>query len=337
MFKNSPDRLRVKSPLRINKYPFVSIRGRGKWRRSPSARVALCALAFFGTQKVNAEAPCAGDGGKCPLAASQETPRGLALGTGVRASAISTSALAYNTSGLPLGKLYHLEGVFDLQPSNDVIGIGAAVVDSATSALAAGVSIRGLIENGREGENGVDAYLGLGLPLIDVLSVGIGGRYINLWTPHGFRGRERYDADNYKLTKGFTFDTALRIDPIDILHIAALAYNVVDRHSAYVPILLGGSVAVNIGRSITIGADCLADLTTFRKAALLVGGGAEYMGGPNVPLRLGYSFDAGRKKHAISGGIGYTSQSFGLDFSLQQQVAGGKDTRITASVRIYVM
>jgi hypothetical protein len=295
---------------------------------------------FLWAGEVYAEAPCAEDPRQCPQAASEETARGLALGSGVRASAISTSALAYNTSGLPLGKLYHLEGMFDLQPSKDTIGLGAAVVDSSTSSLAAGISIRGLIENGREGVNGIDAYVGLGIPLVDILSVGVGGRYINLWTPHGTHEderNERYDSNGYFLTKGFTFDAAVRLNPVEILHIAALAYNIVNRHSAYMPVMVGGSVAFSVGRSFIIGADCLTDLSSFKQAKLLVGGGAEYLTGPGLPVRLGYRYDSGRRIHVVSGGTGYTSQSFGLDLSLQQEVSGGKDTRLMAAIRIYVL
>lgn len=295
---------------------------------------------FLWAGEVSAKTPCAENPRQCPQAASEETARGLALGTGVRASAISTSALAYNTAGLPLGKVYHLEGLFDLQPSKDTIGLGAAVVDSSTSALAAGLSIRGMIENGREGVNGIDAYLGLGLPLVDILSIGVGGRYINLWTPHGYDGddrNERYDADEHFLTKGFTFDAALRLSPVEFLHVAALAYNIVNRHSAYVPVMLGGSLAFNIGSSFVLGVDSLADLSTFKRAQLLVGGGAEYLTGPGVPVRLGYRYDNGRRTHVAASGIGYTSQSFGLDLSLQQEVAGGRDTRVTAAIRIYVL
>jgi hypothetical protein len=340
MRQKYPDRLQKKNALRGSTLLAVWDSIAGARIRSSRAYLASALWILLCAGELVAEAPCKEDPRGCPQAASEETARGLALGSGVRASAISTSALAYNTAGLPLGKLYHLEGIFDLQPSKDTIGLGAAVVDSSTSSLAAGLSIRGLIENGREGVNGIDAYLGLGLPLADILSIGVGGRYINLWTPHGYDGderNERYDSEGYFLTKGFTLDTAVRINPVEILHVAALAYNVVNRHSAYVPVMAGGSVAFNIGRSFIVGVDSLADLSTFKRAQLLIGGGGEYLSGPGVPLRLGYRYDNGRRIHLVAGGIGYTSQSFGLDLSLQQEVSGGHDTRITAAVRIYVL
>jgi len=44
-------------------------------------------------------------------AETAETARGMAMGTGSRASAMSSSAVAYNAAALPFGRLYHLEGI----------------------------------------------------------------------------------------------------------------------------------------------------------------------------------------------------------------------------------
>src|SRR5262245_26555589 len=44
---------------------------------------------------------------------SAETARGIALGTGLRASSVSTSALAYSPAALSLGNLYHIEANID--------------------------------------------------------------------------------------------------------------------------------------------------------------------------------------------------------------------------------
>jgi hypothetical protein len=315
----------------------MSRRGRLGWDRPAAWFLLFLASGILVDKKANADAPCESSASACPGPVSAETARGIALGTGVRASAISTAALAYNTAGLTLGKVYHLEGIFDLQSDRDMIGIGAAVVDSATSALSAGLSIRGLIENGQQGLNGIDAYLGLAFPLIDMLSIGVGGRYINLWSPHGFDDNERRDFYDYRLTKGFTFDAAVRLSPIEWMHLAALAYNIVNRRSAYVPTVVGASVAVTPMRSLVIGSDSLVDLSSFGKARPVIGAGAEYLADPGIPLRLGYSYDTGRKIQRLTGGIGYTSQSFGLDVSLQQAIKGSDETRVMAGLRIYVI
>ncbi len=281
-----------------------------------------------------ADPDCADAAEDCPESAAAQTARGLGLGTGARASSVSTSALAHNTAALPLGNLYHLEGTFDYQPSNDLVGLGAAVVDSATARLAAGLSFRGFLANDDRGYDGIEFLLGLGFPLVEAVSIGIGGRYINIWRELPLEDDEGSYDDG--LAKGFNLDGAIRVMPMQNLHLALLAYNVVDMESAYVPVLLGASAAFNIGQSLTLGADALADVSTYEDVQFLLGGGGEYLVGANFPLRLGYEFDTGRDTHALSGGVGYTDQRMGVDVALRQQVAGGDATRLMASLRFYV-
>src|SRR5262249_32977134 len=106
---------------------------------------ALCALALLLLTAAGAHAsppPCPALGEKCPVPMNDETARGLALGTGSRASALSTSALAYNPAALALGRLYHVEGSVDYIPQVHAVALGGAVVDSVTSKLGAGVGLR---------------------------------------------------------------------------------------------------------------------------------------------------------------------------------------------------
>jgi len=295
------------------------------------------------------EADCKSDPTKryeCQEAISAETTRGVALGTGLRASAISSSALAYNTAALPLGGLYHIEGNIDYQPSNEVVGLGAAVVDSVTSKLAAGISFRGFISSAdtsddkRRDFDGIDLYLGLGYPLGDAVSLGIAGRYNNFWRSD-VRGVDEWDVEiteDDTLAKGLNLDAAFRIMPASNLQFALLAYNVVydKRDTPYVPVLVGGSFSFNLDKYATLGIDGLADVTSFDGVQFLVGGGGEYFVSGVVPLRLGYRFDTGRKAHDVTGGVGYTDTHFGVDLSLRQRVAGGDETRLMAALRFYV-
>lgn len=279
-----------------------------------------------------------------PIAA--ETTRGLATGTGLRSSAISSSALAYNTAALPLGGLYHIEGNLDFQPSNKVFGLGAAVVDSVTSKLAAGISFRGFIssadtsDENRRDFDGIDVYLGLGYPLGEAVSLGLAGRYNNFWRSDVFVDdfENETDTEDVTLAKGLNLDASLRIMPANNLQFALLAYNVVydKRDSPYVPVMVGGSFSFNIDKYATLGLDGLADVTSFDGVQFLVGAGGEYFISGVVPIRLGYRFDTGRKQHDVTGGVGYTDRHFGVDLSLRQRVAGGDETRLMAALRFYV-
>jgi hypothetical protein len=290
----------------------------------------LCAVIF--SSGANAEDPLCASNRTCPVPLHSDTARGIALGTGVRASAMSTSALAYNPAALVLGKLYHLEGVIDYNSAWSGVALGAAVVDTATSRVGAGVAFRGFL-SGDVGVGGIDGRAALAFPFSDYVSVGLGGRYLSLeYDNVTDAGR----ATEVKLVQGFTMDASLRVQPIPELSIAALAINFIDLDSAYAPVMLGGSIAYTAGAIATFGLDTLVDISTFDTAGVDIGGGVEFLIANVAPVRLGYAFDTKRELHTLSGGAGYTDRSVGFDISLQQQLSNGKDTRLMAAVRYYV-
>lgn len=268
----------------------------------------------------------------CPIALHSDTARGIALGTGSRASAVSTSALAYNPAALVLGKLYHIEGVVDYNSAWSGVALGAAVVDSSTSRVGAGVAFRGFL-SGDTGVAGIDGRAGLAFPLSDQVSIGVGGRYLNLTydnkTP---AGRET----ELELVNGFTMDASLRVAPIPSLQIEAMAVNFIDLDSAYAPVMLGGSIAYTAASIVTIGFDTLFDISTFDSTGVLLGGGVELLAANIVPLRIGYAYDTIRDLHTLSGGVGYTDRSVGFDLSIQQLLSREKDTRVMGAFRYYV-
>jgi len=110
----------------------------------------------------------------------------------------------------------------------------------------------------------------------------------------------------------------------------------IDLDSPYAPTQLGGGASVTLAEVVTVGADALVDLTTYESAALLVGGGVEYLSAGRIPLRLGYSFDSGRRVHSVTGGLGYLDQKVGIELSLRQAVHGDDGTLLMASFRYFV-
>jgi hypothetical protein len=307
---------------------------------SMSERFRACRSVFFLTftlctlmaASVYAEAPCADIGRACPLPINAESARGLALGTGSRATAMSTSALSYNPAGLVLGKLYHLEGVVDYMPDLRTLSLGGAVVDSSTSSLGAGFALRGFL-GGSKAMGGIDGRLGVALPFSDGISFGLVGRYVNV-------SADLPDASGMarstRLAQGFTMDASLRVAPIPSVQLDIASYNFINRHSAYAPVYFGGGGAVALGDIASIGVDLLADVTSFNKTDFTIGGGAEVFAGNTVPLRAGYSYDTQRSQHTLTFGLGYTDSSVGVDISLRQQIGGGGDTRLMGAFRIYV-
>jgi hypothetical protein len=272
---------------------------------------------------------------ECPKPVAAETARGIALGTGARASSISTSALAYSPAALSLGNLYHIEGNVDYMSELKTVALGAAVVDSSTSKLGAGIGLRGFL-GGENALNGLDGRVGIALSLSEAFSIGVGGRYISLTSdiPDGD------DTLTVKLARGFTMDASLRVVPTPGVQLDVAALNFIDRSSPYVPTMLTGGLAIAIGEGMSAGADVLADMTSFDKPGITLGLGGEYLGGNTIPVRLGYSADLARKIHAISAGIGYTDQQVGLDIGLKQELErpgpAKPETRIMGAVRYYV-
>lgn len=255
------------------------------------------------------------------------------MGTGARASAASTSALAYNPAALALGRLYHIEGFSEYSPSARRWELGASIVDSMTQKLAAGLALRALLGDGEEGYSGFDGRLGLGFPLSDAFALGVAGRYVSITrdgqTPEG----EDWDQD---LAKGFTMDASLTIQPTQGLRMVAFGLNLIDLESELAPLTLGGGAAFSVENVFTIGADVLVDMTTYEQAQWALGGGAEFLAGGQVPLRAGYEYDRGRRVHTVTGGVGYVTQKVGVDLSLAQEVSGADETRLLAAIRYFV-
>jgi hypothetical protein len=263
-----------------------------------------------------------------------DTARGVALGTGMRASAISTSALAYNPAALVLGKLYHLEGSVDYMPGFNTVALGGAVVDSATSKIGAGISFRGFL-SGDLGVSGMDIHGALALPFSELVSVGLGARYVDLEYEVPLADDDTIVVGK-ELAQGFTMDASLRIAPMQGLSLQALAINFINMDSVFAPVILGGGAAYTILDMVTLGMDVLFDVSTYESAALTIGGGAEILISQVVPIRIGYSYDVERDMNILSGGIGYTDRQVGVDFSVQQQLDGPTDTRFIGAVRYYV-
>lgn len=302
-------------------------------RRLTFARCfAVCALVVAASPVCAQPCPDA----DCDEAAATESARGMALGTGLRASSVSTSALAYSPAGLALGRLYHIEGNVDYIPDANGVALGAGVVDSSTSQLGAGIALRGFL-SGAGGWGGVDGRLGLAFPFSEAFAVGLAGRYITV-------SRDNDQGDSETLARGFTMDASFRIRPAAAFQIDLGAYNFIPQDNALVPVQIGTAVAFGLSDALSLGADFLIDTSTFDKPQFLTGAGLEFLAGGAVPLRIGYRFDTGRKIHCVTGGIGYTSQYVGLDLSLRQQVATGEskswddtlDTRVMGAIRYYV-
>jgi hypothetical protein len=276
-----------------------------------------------------------------------ESVRGVALGTGARASAVSTQAATDNPANLPLGGLYHIEAFMGYQPQLKRLSFGGSVVDSMTSRLAAGLSLRGFAGDNDAGENsGWEGRLGLGFPFGDMFSIGIAGRFSNYTVsdPHAVPEPRPPGAtgpvdQTFKLHRVFTMDAAMTLRPTEGFAISALAYNLIDTESALAPLTVGGSAAFTFDSALTLGGDVLVDLNThdsFGGAKLTGGGGLEYLASGVVPLRGGVLYDQGRKQTSVTAGIGFVETNFGIQVGLRQSVSGYRESTVMAALQYFV-
>lgn len=273
-----------------------------------------------------------------------ESPRGVALGSGVRAAAASTQAQADNPANLVLGGVYHIETFLAYEPTFKQFGYGAAVVDSMTSRLAAGMSFRTLFGSNEAGKNqGWEAKLALAMPIGDMLSIGVSGRYADFKIADPHAKPETPPVMGQPLDqrfglKHFTMDASISLRPVPGFAISALAYNMVNTDSPLAPVMVGGGASFS-NSGLTVGGDLLFDLNKqglFSAPPILVGGGLEYLASGLAPLRFGYAYDQGRAQNYITGGVGYIDPRFGVQASLRQTVNGPGETTLFMGVQYFV-
>jgi hypothetical protein len=300
----------------------------------------LTVLCPWPTASAQVEAP-SGVGGVSepalvPTEDTLETTYGLSMGSGVRAGAIGTSALAYNTSNMAAVSTYHVEAFSQLVPGSKSNGgtywtIGSSVTDSTTAQkIAMGTSFRGVFSGENRRYSGWDWRSGVGIQAIPQIGIGVGFRWARLrgeWED-GVRVGPTFD--------GITIDASLTVTPIPWLKVSGLGYNLIKTYSSLAPQMAGGSVALTPVEAFSIGGDILVDFTTFQKNEIIAGAGMSYIAGEMVPLRFGYRRDNGRNLNQITAGAGFNKGKVGVEVALRQDVGGRKETYLLFMFRFVV-
>ena len=292
---------------------------------------ALAGLCLWSSATAHAQ-----ESATLPPADDYETTRGMAMGLGARASAVSTSALASNPANLALGRLYHVESVVGYVPQLTNFTFGAGIADSFSAPVALGVQYRYILGNGQYGHSGMDGRVGLAYAFSEAFSVGVSGRY------HSFAREGQQEGDTRgPYAEGVNFDVSLRLTPVEGLHIAAIGQNLIEYGTPYVARLVGGSISYTFENVLTLAVDGFADLSTFHNAdgnlrpEMLLGGAAEVFTG-EIPICAGYFYDSGRGIHYVTAGVGYVRPEFAVDVAWRQQIVGDDDTWLTLSFRYFV-
>lgn len=260
--------------------------------------------------------------------------RTLALQAGVGAAS-GTEALFLNPAGLAARKRYTVDLLYLADRRPELEGsarkqdyLGASVMDSSTTPIAAGF---GYVRALKGVEEGTMLRLGLAAPLTQGLYAGLQGNYFDL------RGGERV-ASTIDLDAGLLYQVST------LVSIGAAGYNLLsgNKHQATLPQGFGVGFVAGSERSLQVVGDWRIDLERVRaadggtKAANRYAVGAEYLFANSVPVRAGFQVDDVSETKWWSAGLGWVSARAAIDIGFRQSTTDTSARSLGVSVRVFV-
>lgn len=285
----------------------------------------------------------------CPARAANDLvgTRAAGMGGALRASAAGSAAVLVNPAGMSLAKQYVMNGLYQFRSSDSAHHAQASIMDSSTTAVAAGLSYSYVnaspdrtlaTEDGgldlEESEQTHEVGLSLSLPLGQWLLFGLTTKYINYKArladavPGGLYGPSLS-------TVGLDVGAIIRLG--DSVRVAAVGHNVVPVHEQLYPQQLGLGAAISPLQWLTAEFDSVIDFTSDPGGVSAnFHGGLEGFFGNSYAVRLGTQHNMFRQATHLAAGAAFMTPQFGFDVSLQQQVAGGKATTVVTSMQFFV-
>lgn len=246
--------------------------------------------------------------------------RMVAMGTAGSALGLGPESVTENPATMSAYKRYQLALTGDWDWVNKFAFGSASIVDSQTSAVAAGVAYQ-LVSFGRGADRKTANIqtVASSISIGDVLFLGVSGKNLIL------SGAETGNA--------ITMDAGLllKFGPVQL---GGVAHNIIDiNHPEMSRYYTFG--AAFAGGSFNAAFDLRADFENLGRTVLGYNGGIEWIIGNAVPLRGGYSFDGLDGTHYLSGGIGFTSEGTGVDLAYRQALNGpAKQVVLTLQMQI---
>jgi hypothetical protein len=287
----------------------------------------------------------AGPAGSSPYS----TPRSLGMGGALVAAPTGATALFLNPAGMPLLKGYAIEGFYDFNIQANGHVAHTSVVDSISSKwVSAGlyynltmlkpkVFERSLQKELTLKQQGHETGLALALALGQRFYLGTTIKYqffkaeIDIAGEGGVATPRTVDRIN-----NIGVDVGLVVIVVQGLSLGVTGTNLVPQHSAHAPLGVSVGVAYAYKQLLTAAFDVQIDLTDPKDPLVDYHGGAEVLLSGKYGIRAGAwhrSFTGGT---FVTAGFGYLSAKAGLDLFLQQEVAGGSETRIGFSFKVFV-
>lgn len=270
---------------------------------------------------------------------SIEEVRSLGMGGALRSSAFSTSALLINPGGIALAKLYHMEATYLYDHPFESHLMGAGVVDSITSSLGVGLGyFYRRVERKNIKMQVHDARLALALPIMNIVGIGLTAKYLR--SSNDMKFDEDIQSPPYgRELNSFSLDAGVVVKIGKHFGVGAVGYNLTNIDTPIAPLSLGLS-AHGAFRNFLVVFDTVMDWSTYDRMAAKYMAGAEYFLMGHIPLRAGYSYNDGKKTHAIHGGVGYIAKVASVEAAmsgdLNESFTGEQDIRFVLSVKYFL-
>ncbi len=276
-------------------------------------------------------------GAEEPLTGTLRTmnPRAVGMGGALRASPAGTASMYMNPALISMAPQYHVEGVYQYTGPGNMHTGGAAIVDSVTTVIGAGLAFNySGVREPRTKHDSYDVRVALSGGFGGVLYVGAMGRYLfleqnkssNKWGP---AGKPALPASGHQQVDGMTFDAGMGLQLGEVFRLGVAGYNLTNTGSIFAPIELGCGISLSFMKMLLFELDTVIDFTSHDKIATELDFGAEVFLMNTIAIRGGYDYNFFYKIHAPSAGLGYVHSRFGVDLGFMKEAR--KDGRMVIS------
>ena len=275
-------------------------------------------------------------------------PRVIAMGGSLRAAAAGTSALIMNPAGMSLARMYNITAFYQYRASDAANLINAAVVDSVTARLAAGLSYSfaranpvqtvalagGKLLTLDEVTNTHEVALGLAYPLGSLATIGLTAKYLNHQSTLPSTAPAELAPAGISTV---SFDAGAIIKLVQGLQVGVVGYNLVPVDSYNYPRLLGMGASYTFAQLMTVSFDTVLNFNSHPDGVKpSFHGGLEAFFSQRYALRAGAAHDMVRGTTYVTGGLGLLSQRVGAEVGVRQMVKGGAETLLAFSLQLFM-
>jgi hypothetical protein len=285
-------------------------------------------------------------GGQSAAAQDLQGTRSLSMGGSLRAAPSGDAAVLLNPAGMSLFRTYSINAGYMYRVADKGNLLNVSIVDSATKALAAGLSYTyghaspettlaiggGKTFDLNETSNTHEAAFALSYPLASIFHLGLTAKYVyhSIEQPEGTPEEARKGT-----TSGFTLDAGGLLSITKGFNLAAVGYNLIPVDNVLYPRALGLGVSYAFGTTFLAEFDSVLSFYEQGMKPSFHGGGELFLG-QSYAVRAGAMHDMARESTYVTAGLGLIASKIALDVGMRQMVKGGAETAIGVSIRAFL-